>query len=107
MLILLAGCEVLCYNSKPNLGYNLMSMKQEAESAEEYVRLVEEQARAQQDEQVPSHREIIDNFESAKQGFQEKQCFYSLLLLLVALSYLVIRLFPKQLGLLEAESPDL
>lgn len=80
-----------------------MSVRQEPASTEEYVRLVEEQAKAQQDEQVPSHKEIFDNFESARQDLQEKKCFYSFLLLLLVSSYLLIRLFPKELGFNFAE----
>lgn len=75
-------------------------MSKEPQTSEEYLKLVEEQAQDHEDEEIPSHKEIIDNFESAKRGFHEKQCFYSILLLVVAISYLLLRLFPKELGLL-------
>jgi hypothetical protein len=73
-------------------------MKNEPATSEEYVRLVEQQAREQEKEEVASHRDILNNFESAQKDLKDKQRFYTFLLLVVALSYLAIRLFPEKLG---------
>ncbi len=47
---------------------------------------------------MPSHSDILNNFESAQNDLKDKQRFYTFLLLIVALSYLLIRLFPEKLG---------
>jgi hypothetical protein len=45
-------------------------MADEPQNEEEYVRLVEQQAQKQENEKVPSHQELIDNYQNASRNFQ-------------------------------------
>jgi hypothetical protein len=59
---------------------------------------VQRQAIAQQDEHVASHQEASQKLRQEQNYYSEKLKFYSLLLVLLVLSYLAVRALPLFTG---------
>ena len=81
------------------LRYNILnliqiSMAGEPTTTEEYIQIVQRQAEEQSNDKVVSHQELRESFEKEKKYYMEKMKFYSLLLLVIVLSYIAVKLFP-------------
>ena len=49
---------------------------------------------------MPSHKEIIESYQKASKGYHEKECFYTVLLVLLVLAFMGVKMFPQCFGLL-------
>lgn len=74
-------------------------MSSEPQTSEEYIEMVTKQAVEQESEHVPSHKELVENYRSKSQSYQEKEFFYTILLILLIVSFMVVKMFPEALGL--------
>ena len=73
-------------------------MAKEPRTSEEYIELVSKQAQQQESEEVPTHQEIIGEYQNTTRNYQEKECFYTFVLVLLIIAFIVIKLFPNCLG---------
>lgn len=65
-------------------------MSREPQTSEEYIQKVTAQARAQEGENVPTHEEILQDYQDKKQGYQHKSQFFTFLLLLLLAAYVAV-----------------
>lgn len=50
-------------------------------------------------EPVPSHQELVDNYQKQSRSLQEKESFYTIILILLIISFVGVKMFPEYLGL--------
>lgn len=67
-------------------------------SNREYIEQVQQQADRQSEEHVSGHKEMKEQLESEKQYYSQKLQFYSLLLVVMVLSYLGVKVLPLVFG---------
>jgi hypothetical protein len=66
------------------------------------------QALKQENEHVPSHEELVNNFQKTTKKYKEAEHFYSILLVLVIIAFIGYKLFPECLGFSsESKTPEL